>query len=325
MSAEILSDVLRTVRLTGAIFFEVEARAPWVAEAPPTSELAERVMPGAEHVIEYHIVVSGECWASRAGEDRATPPTRLGPGGIVIFPQGHGHVLSSAPDMRPDPAIDLYRQPQSDERQPYPLRKTDGAEETRLICGFLGCDARPFNPLIEALPPLIHIADGYGGDGWLGDLIRATVDESRSRRLGGGSVLSRLSELIFIEVVRRYAESLPDRNAGWLGALRDPQVGRALRLMHGQPDRAWTLRDLASEAALSRSLLAERFTATLGVPPMTYLQNWRMQIASGLLARGSMTVAKIAAEVGYDSEAAFSRAFKRVTGVSPGAKRAAHR
>ncbi|HRD44950.1 MAG TPA: AraC family transcriptional regulator [Caulobacter sp.] len=145
--------------------------------------------------------------------------------------------------------------------------------------------------------------------------------ESRSRRLGGESVLSRLSELIFIEIVRRYAERLPTGASGWFGALSDPQVGRALRLLHAEPARAWTLAALARETGLSRSVLAERFTAALGAPPMTYLQNWRMQIASSLLAVGSLTVAQIAMEVGYESEAAFSRAFKRVTGEPPGARR----
>lgn len=320
MSSEILSDVLRTVRLTGAIFFDVTSRAPWVAEAPPTAELAEMVMPGAEHVIEYHVVLSGTCWAARSSGDNE-PPVRLGPGSIVIFPHGDGHVLSSAPGMRARPELDLYRLPTEDQRLPQVLRKDVGDEETQLICGFLGCDARPFNPVVEALPPVVHIADGFGGDGMLAGLIKATVAESRSRRLGGESMLSRLSELIFIEIVRRYAESLPADAGGWFAALEDPQVGRALRLMHADPARAWTLVDLARETGLSRTVLAERFTAALGVPPMTYLQNWRMQIASSLLAGGALTVARIAEEVGYESEAAFSRAFKRVTGASPGSRR----
>lgn len=320
MTSEVLSDVLRTVRLTGAIFFDVTSRAPWVAEAPPTADLAEMVMPGAEHVIEYHVVLSGVCWAARSSGDNE-PPVRLEPGSIVIFPHGHGHVLSSAPGMRARPEMDLYRLPGDDERLPHVLRKDEGDEETQLICGFLGCDRRPFNPLIEALPPMIHIEDGFGGDGMLAGLVKATVAESRSRRLGGESVLSRLSELIFIEVVRRYAEALPAEATGWFAALDDPQVGQVLRLMHAEPARAWTLPDLAREAGLSRTALAERFAAALGAPPMTYLQNWRMQIASSLLAAGALTVAQVAEAVGYDSEAAFSRAFKRVTGISPGARR----
>lgn len=320
MSSEVLSDVLRTVRLTGAIFFDVTSRAPWVAEAPATADLAGMVLPGSEHVIEYHVVLSGECWAARSNGDNE-PPVRLTAGSIVIFPHGHGHVLSSGPGMRARPEMDLYRLPAVDQRLPHVLRKDEGGEETQLICGFLGCDRRPFNPVVEALPPMLHIEDGFGGDGMLAGLIRATVAESRSRRLGGESILSRLSELIFIEIVRRHAETLPADAGGWFAALGDPQVGQALRLMHAEPARGWTLVELAREAGLSRTGLAERFTSALGVPPMTYLQNWRMQVASSLLLAGAMTVAQVAEAVGYDSEAAFGRAFKRVTGSSPGARR----
>lgn len=325
MRAEVLSDVLRTVRLTGAVFFEVDASAPWVAEAPPTSELAALVLPGSRHVIEYHVVVSGSCWIGRVAGDEVVDLVQAGPGSVVVFPHGDPHVMSSAPHMRTEPTFGVFEPRHPDEQLPFSIRAgSDQGEGTRLVCGFLGCDALPFNPLIQALPRTLHLPACTSGDsGWLGSLIEAILTESRARRPGSTGVLARLSELIFIEVVRRYGESLPVKSSGWLGALGDPHVGRALRLLHASPARPWTLPDLAREAGVSRSVLAERFTASLGMPPMTYLQNWRMQIAESLLLGGSTPLAHIAETVGYESEAAFSRAFKRCTGQSPAARRAA--
>lgn len=327
MNTEILSDVLRTVRLTGAVFFEVDATSPWVAEAPPTAELADLVLPGSGHIIEYHVIVEGSCWIGRVAGDVVEDLTEVGPGSIVMFPHGDPHVMSSAPNMRTAPAFGIYHPENPDDLLPYALAPGGGgADGARMICGFLGCDRQPFNPLIQALPRTLHVAGALSGDGsWLGGLIEAILTESRVRRLGGGGVLARLSELVFIEVVRRYAETRPAGDAGWLTALGDPQVGRALGMIHAEPARSWTLPELAREAGVSRSVLAERFVAVLGVPPMTYLQNWRMQIAESLLLGGSASIGCIAARVGYESEAAFSRAFKRCTGVSPASRRAAAR
>jgi AraC-like DNA-binding protein len=319
---EIVSDVLRAVRLRGAIFFEIEGAGSWIAEAPPTSQFAEAVMPGATHVIEYHVMVEGCCWAARIDGDRLDPPVRLEPGSIIVFPQGDAHVISTGVCERRPPMMDYYRQPARHERLPYNIRMGgEGAEPTRMICGFLGCDARPFNPLLQSLPPMIHVAGGASG--WLGALIQATLAESRDSRLGGESVLTRLSELIFIEVVRRHAEELAADGPGWLAALNDPIVGRALKVMHAEPGRSWSLADLARIVGASRSVLSERFTSSVGAPPMTYLQNWRMQLAEGLLVEGRTSTAEVAARVGYESEEAFSRAFKRSRGVTPGTRRRA--
>lgn len=318
---EIVSDVLRAVRLRGAIFFEIEGKGAWVAEAPPTAEFAEAVMPGSTHVMEYHVLVEGYCWAARIDGDVLEPPVRMGPGSIIVFPHGDPHVISTAPCRRIEPVRDYYRQPQGQERLPYAIcvEGEDGAEPTKMICGFLGCEARPFNPLLAALPPMIHVAEG--ATGWLGSLIQATLAESRERRIGGDSVLTRLSELIFIEVIRRHAEGLSGDGRGWLAALNEPVVGRALRTLHAEPGRAWSLAELARAVGASRTVLAERFTTRVGLPPMTYLQNWRMQLAEGLLADGRAPMAEVAARVGYESEEAFSRAFKRTRGVSPGMRR----
>ena len=193
----------------------------------------------------------------------------------------------------------------------------DRGPAARLVCGFLACDARPFNPLLENLPPVIKAGDPGGGpDSWLGQFARFAMMETSD-----DGVLAKLSELMFIEVVRQYLETLPPEQAGWLAGLRDPFVGRALSLLHGEPARDWTIEELAREAGVSRSVLAERFTALVGIPPIQYLAKWRMQMAWGMLSRGSVNMATVAAEIGYGSEAAFSRAFKKVVGEPPSAWR----
>ncbi len=322
MQQDIVSSVLQTVRLSGAVFFDVSASSPWVAEAPPASTLGPLVMPGAQHVIEYHVITSGACWATLLDADES--PVRLSPGSIIVFPQGDRHVLSSSPEMRAEPDLGVFDQPERLSPPFYLEQFGGGPDEVRLLCGFLGCDALPFNPIVQSLPRMVHVPDGYdGANGWLSSLIGTIMTESRRKRLGAGSVLSRLSELIFIEVVRSYMESLPDDARGWLAALADRHVGQAIRMLHDDPARPWTLDGLARAVGVSRTVLVNRFTERVGVAPMTYLSQWRLQIAAGLLAGGGATIASIAADVGYESEAAFSRMFKRCTGMSPGAWRKA--
>lgn len=320
MSRDILSDVLGTVRLTGAVFFDVAASSPWVAEAPPASMLAKRVLPGSQHVIEYHVITSGYGWASMSDGD--TEPVRLSPGSVVMFPQGDRHTLSSSPGLRANADLSVFDQPE-ELSPPFYLRQLGGGpDETRMICGFLGCDVLPFNPVIQALPRIVHVPDGYtAGDGWLGNLIKAIMTESRKARPGAERVLSRLSQLLFIEVVRYYMESLPSNSTSWLAALTDRHASHTIRLLHSDPQRQWTLDALAREIGVSRTVLVNRFTELMGVAPMTYLYNWRMQLAAGMLTAGQATIANTASQVGYGSEAAFSRAFKRCTGISPGAWR----
>jgi AraC-like DNA-binding protein len=212
--------------------------------------------------------------------------------------------------------LSLYRPP-ADGQLPFNISMGEGKSESpsaRFVCGFLGCDVRPYNPLLSALPAIIHVSDRGGA---LGTYVRFALTESKQPRIGGESVLSRLSELMFVDVVRQYLEGLPPERTDWLAGLRDPFVGRALTALHRDPARAWTLQTLARTAGLSRSALAERFTQFVGRPPMQYLTNWRMQLATTQLLGGRDSIAEIANRVGYESEAAFSRTFKKVLGASP--------
>jgi AraC-like DNA-binding protein len=317
MPADVLSDVLRAVRLTGAVYFDFELSSPWVAEAPPSRDIASIVMPGAERVIEYHLLARGGCWARAFGEE----PFRLNEGDLLIFPQGDSHTLSSAPGMRAG-TTDLAM---FERKTNLPLvyeMGGGGPERTRLVCCFLGCDERPFNPLLAALPRHIHLAatSDRATTGWLATLMNMAVRESGHGRVGGEDVLSRLSELMFVEAVRRHIEALPDAQTGWLAGLRDPVVGEALAALHERPREAWTIETLARNVGSSRSALAQRFTDMVGHPPMQYLALWRMQLASKLLTDGGH-VAQVADAVGYESEAAFSRAFKKLVGQAPAAWR----
>ena len=315
---DVLSEVLRAVRLTGAVFFDVEASAPWVATTPAAIRIAASVMPEAEHVIMFHAVTLGGCWAEL--EDGSVPPIRLAAGDIVVVPMGEQHVLCSTPGLRAEPNLNMYFRP-TDRQLPFQISPPGGdGERTRFACGYLGCDARPFNPVLQALPRIFH-ARGAEGAGCMAQLIRMAIDETATRRSGGETVLSKLAELMFVDVVRRHVDTLPKEAGGWLSGLRDAHVGAALALMHGRPAEAWTLERLAHEVGLSRSVFADRFAQFVQDLPMQYLTRWRMQLAARLLDRQGVGVAKVAAEVGYESEAAFNRAFKKCVGLPPGAWR----
>lgn len=314
---DVLSEVLRALRLRGAVYYSVHATSPWVAETPPSSELAPHVMPNAPHVIEYHVVVSGNCWGGLIGE----PGIQLQAGDIIAFPQGDAHVMSSANGARGPASVEPHAQAAL---QRLPIRVDlggTGKDPVNLVCGFLACDARPFNPLLDALPKVIVIRKGSGNThaNVLDHFISMALAESQAPRPGGEVVLARLSELMFVEVIREYVRtSTPSPRAGWLAGLRDSLVGRVLSALHEKPAHPWTLDALADHAGASRSALVQRFVDHVGVPPMQYLAQWRMQLAANLLRTcHPMTLAQIAGEVGYGSEAAFSRAFKKIVGVSP--------
>ena len=315
MAGDVLSDLLRTVRLTGATFFDVAATEPWVVEQPPAQVILPKILPGAERLISYHVVTEGRCYANLIGGE----PIALEAGEVIVITHGDPHVMSSSPGMRAEPAAPEAIAAAAAGPLPFFVRYgAQGPPSARLICGFLACDARPFNPLLETLPPVMKARDSRDSSaGWLGQFVRCALAESVDRRAGGESVLAKLSELMFIEVVRRHLEAMPPERAGWLAALRDPFVGKALSLMHGKPADRWTIEELARRVGLSRSVLAERFADIVGMPPMQYLAKWRMQVASAMLSGGSADIASIAEGAGYESEAAFSRAFKKMVGVPP--------
>ncbi|OHV89478.1 AraC family transcriptional regulator [Mesorhizobium sp. ORS 3428] len=318
MAGDALSDLLKTVRLTGATFFDIKAQDPWAVCSPAPSAILPKILPGADHLISYHVLTTGRCFARIVGREAIVVEA----GEVVVFTRSDPHIMSSNPDLRADPPTADVLEIAAAGQKPYHINYiSDGTISAGLVCGYLACDALPFNPLLEALPPVIKAGDAKGDAGWLGQFIKLAVSEVAHKRAGSETVLTKLSELMFVDVLRRYVESLPPQQTGWLAGLRDPHLSRALALIHDRPAHHWTIESLARECALSRTVLAERFARLIGIPPMHYLAKWRMQIASELLSTGNSNIANIAAEIGYESEAAFSRAFKKMIGVPPSAWR----
>jgi AraC family transcriptional regulator, alkane utilization regulator len=308
-----LSEVLRLVRLTGAVFLNGEFTAPWAVESPPSHVLSRSLLPRAEYVVEYHVVAKGSCFIRVPGAD----PVALDEGDLVMLPRGDSHVLSSdvAINMTPLPA-DATRLPAYGEIVSH--RLGGGGDLTRIVCGYLAVDRTLCASLLAALPRVLRVSARSGEvNAWLDTYMRFSLLERGEERPGGACVLSKLSELMFVEAIRRYVEALPPGQTGWLAGVRDPLVGKALALMHRNPARPWTVEGLAKNVGLSRSSLAERFTELIGKPPMQYLMQWRLTLAAHLLQSTSKGAAVVAEDVGYDSEAAFSRAFKREFGAPP--------
>jgi AraC-like DNA-binding protein len=316
---DVLSDVLAAVRLTGAIFFDHHFRFPFAGASPPTSVIGDNVMPGSEHVIAFHAVLSGSVWAALTDDPASS--VRLEAGDVVILPMGDANIVGSAPELRAEAGPSRYERPVD---RPLPwifYHEGEGPERAHAICGYLGCDARPFNPLLDALPRLFRAEMSAASQSWLAEVLRVAADESELGGVGSETILARLAEAMFVEVVRKHVTRLPEDARGWLSALRDRHVGQALRLIHGKPARDWSIETLAREVGLSRSVFAERFSHYVGVSPMHYLARWRMQLAARRLASPGVSIAQAGSEVGYESEAAFSRAFKKHVGLPPGAWR----
>lgn len=317
-----LSDVLRSVKLTGALFFLVDASFPWGVEVPRADEFSSIILPGAQHVVSYHVILKGAGWAHVPG----VGSTEFEAGDVLVFPHGDPYSMLSSPDHPPEfdakATMDYFRDMAAG-KLPFVSTEGGGGEpRSEFVCGFLGCDMKPFNPVLSTLPRLLRVKRGQPDENdLLSRLIDLTLAEMRQRRVGGASVRLRLGELIFVEVMRRYVESLPVHETGWLAGLRDPSIGKVLVMLHQRPAHPWTLNELARRAGMSRAALAARFTHLVGHAPMQYLSLWRMQVAARLLADHSMKVASVGREVGYESEAAFSRAFKKTVGVSPAAWR----
>ena len=342
---DVLSDTLRVVRLSGAVFLNAILPAPWSIESASRAELAGYLGLPSDCIALFHIAVRGHSWFTVPGQ----APVELAAGDAIILPHSSPHVMTSD-DARAMPTI-----PMSAFLPPLPpgevltVAGSGPGEETQFVCGFLHCDLR-FNPLIGALPELIVVhpcddgaeAETYRrnavaasaataistimpvrpGD-WLATTMRHTVEEALNGRPGNSDMLARLSEILFFEVVRQYMQRLPTTQHGWLAGVRDPIVGQALRLVHSRPEYAWTVDELARAAAVSRSTLAQRFTDLIGETPMRYLAAWRIQLAKHLLKDTRLNLFEVATRVGYESDVAFNHAFKRHVGQAPAAWRLA--
>ena len=303
---DVLSEVLKVVKLQGALFYNGEFSSPWSFYSPPSRTVAAYVAPDARHVIVYHLLTEGRASARLADGERIM----LEAGDIVIFPHGDAHFLENGP---PAKSVDMGKELARILSQGL-KRSTlgGGGETTKFVCGFMACEPRLSQVFLSGLPPLFKVSIRNDASGrWLENSIRFSVNEADTPRAGGEAVLAKLSEVLFVETLRTYIAHLPPEQTGWLAGARDSEVGKTLALMHRNPAHPWTIASLAREAGVSRSVLAERFRHYLSEPPMAYLTRWRLQLGAQMLASTSYSVAQIASEVGYESEAAFNRAFKR--------------
>ena len=304
------SEVLSGVRLKGALYFSAEFSAPWRLTTPKT--LAATLAPGAPHLVIYHFVVDG---SARARLDDG-PEVELIPGDIVVFPRGDTHHLSAGSGATEIEGAAVLRKVAM--RDLTVMQAGGGGAATRMVCGYLTCDPLLCGPILESLPPMLTVNVRTDRSGqWLEQSILHLVEEAGSDRAGSEAMLSKLSEALFVDTLRRYVSGLPEQQTGWLAGARDPFVGKSLALLHRRPNHSWTIAEIAAAVGLSRSALVERFTRYLSDSPMAYLTGWRLRLAAQALTATSKGVADIGAEVGYESEAAFNRAFKRVFGVPP--------
>ena len=333
---DVLTEVLQVVRLSGAVFFVAEFSSPWAIASPASKNLAQLVMPQAECFALFHVLAEGSCWVKVEGE----PPFQMFAGDVLVVPQGDEHVLASDLARKPTPMKVLIP------GIPWPgmpaVKHGGGGEATRFVCGYLHCDQR-FNPLFSTLPRLLCVRSREGrvvleavgtenspsprsvpfqAGMWLNTTLHYLIHEAHAQNVSNQLMLPRLTELMFVEVLRHYMRELAPDQKGWLAGLKDPRVNRAITLLHSQPARAWTVEDLARETGVSRSALAGRFTDLVGEPPMRYLAGWRIHLAKQMLSEGNPSLVEVAEGVGYESEYAFNRAFKRMVGLPPARFRA---
>lgn len=306
-----LSQVLGAVRLTGGVFLEARFTAPWCTAAEITPDDIKPFIEAPGQIIAYHFVIDGRLLCTVEGE----PPLEISGGEVVLLPRNDPHTLGSAPGI-PAVSSDTLIRPGEDGGL-WQIDYGGGGVPTRVVCGFLATE-QVHNPLIATLPRLLKldIRDGASRD-WVEASVRFAARELQAGKFASSAVMSRLSELLFVEAVRDYASGLEPGQAGWLGGLKDPHVGRALALLHGRIDKDWTTEELAREVSMSRSAFNERFAALVGMPPIRYLTHWRLQLAKERLRDGRQSIAQIAHAVGYESEVAFNRAFKREFGEPP--------
>jgi len=308
-----LSEILRVVKLDAAVYFNAEFCEPWCLVSPESNTLAPILVRRDAHVIIFHLLSEGRAWV----ELEDTHRVELSAGDIVTFPHGHKHVLGSgsACATRIDAGKAL---PDILQRGLKPQTVGGSGARTKFICGFLACDPLLCHAFVGGLPPLVkvNIHDDPSGQ-WLENSLKFSVSEAANRAPGAGAMLAKLAEALFSETLRRYVRGLPEAQTGWLAGARDADIGKALTLLHDRHTHPWTVAELAREVGISRTVLMERFRYFLGESPIAYLTRWRLQLGARALTSTSRSVAQIAAEVGYESESAFNRAFKREHGVPP--------
>jgi AraC-like DNA-binding protein len=315
------SEILSGVKLNGAVFFTAEFSAPWGLSVPAPNITAAILGLGAAHLLLYHLVIEGGALIELTDGQC----TELRPGDVVIFAHGDPHHMSSGKGAKPPfPNYGITAKIKS--RDLTPLLAGGGGEISRFVCGYMTCDPYLSRPILSGLPPVfkVNIRTDRSGH-WLENSIMHLVEEAASGQIGSEAMLAKLSEALFVDTLRRYVAGLPEQQTGWLAGTRDPIVGKSLGLLHSRVAHPWTIADLADQVGISRSALVERFTRYLAEPPMAYLTRWRLQLAARSLERTSRGVADIAADVGYESEAAFNRAFKREFGQPPGRYRSDHK
>lgn len=307
-----LSDILRVARLSGGVFFNAEFSAPWCIAAQMSPELCAPMLGAAGHLVPYHYVVDGGMYVAVPNE----PPRHLSSGEVVLFPRNDFHLMGSDVSLPPVSAAAVILS--AENKLVQTVRHGGGGDAAFMVCGFLGCDSGLTNPIISTLPPtMILKVDETPAADWIRSTFQYAAHEVASGQTGSTAVISKLSELLFVEAVRQHVRSIPDGQTGWLAGLRDPAVSRALALMHANIVHAWSVDELGREVGVSRSGLAERFTRVIGMAPMHYLADWRLQVAALQLRESGDPLVRIAAQVGYESEAAFSRAFKKKFGAAP--------
>jgi AraC-like DNA-binding protein len=306
-----LSEILRVVNLKGAVFFQARFTAPWRFDSPNVSTFAKAIDPTVEHLVLYHFVSEGECTVMFDG----MTPLHLKAGDVILIPHGDMHTMASSVSVPLGDRMDVQ---QILQHRPALVDYGGGGEAVRFVCGYMACDPRLLRPVLDALPRVLTVSLREAGEShWLERSIRDAVEEASSPKPGGETVLAKLSEVMVVETLRRYIGQIQADQPSWLGGLRDRMVGRCLSLMHERPAHPWTVELLAREVGVSRSGLAERFAHFVGQPPMQYLGKWRMALAANYLSSTSLTLERIAAEIGYETAGAFNRAFRREHGVPP--------
>ena len=299
---DVLSDILNVVKLQGSLYFRTEFSPPFGVRVPPFANVAR-----------FHLAARGQCWVAIAG----TPePVFLSAGDLIVIPHGAEHTLSDDPETQIEALDQVVEAAAFTGTGALVYGGADGGSPASLVCGHFAFDPHAGRLLLDALPSYIHVKGFQAtGDGWIDQAMKFIAHEAHARRSGADGIINRLSEILFIQTLRHHAEQT---QTGLLAGLRDPQIGRALSAIHGDPAKTWTVEGLAREAAMSRTVFSERMRASIGLSPMQYLTQWRMELACRLLADGHSNLAGVAPRVGYQSVGAFIRAFKKQYGVGPG-------